>query len=386
VIVAAASSSGGGHGYNPYRDKGGKFAPGAHKKDDKAGHAKAAAASMQEEHGHRKKSLAVRDKLLAIKAKAEGASPAVRAKLKKEFDELKGQHQEHKANATAARAKREPKIKPTEKREDVNPADTHPSALSKPFSKGSIRSEDGYYVHGLTPEAQREVRGHFDGVASEYFMHPRPGPQSDQLIGYPEEAMGGASGWHMGTGKIAMGHQDINALARHGDSDLEYVKNVVKDGEWHRGFSAYSTMMHETIHDHGPVIYGDHHKTHAEEMTTEMSARQISAEKHGMLGHEIKSSGYDEMINNSVNHVAEVAGVSREKAFDALAKASIEFKGLSGEFSGTGAHYWMATAALNRTGSRNATKKNVEDLRERWSGESRKLVELSSSMSAAGVL
>lgn len=389
------------HGYNPYRDRG-KFAPGPHQQlVDKEGRHHATAAKLGEQ-------------MIATKTRAASASPAAKAELKGKFDKLSARRATQQAGAKAAKAqrlaladggkikestlKRQPRAKPAKDpaphEESTAPRKSppKPSELTKAVGDGGIVGHDGWSTHGLTPEAQRAVRGHFDDVVGAYGLASRPGPQSHELIGYPTEAMGGAAGWHTGSGKIALSHNGINALVRHGDQDHEYVGRVIAAGEHHGGFSSYHVMVHETTHDHGPRVTGiGAHQVHVEEMTTEMSARHISADVHGIKSHQI-SAGYDEMIAGSVGHVARVAGVSREAAFDALARASIEFKS-----SGThivdadAAHRMLAWNTLERLGVASEKRVRLSEQKQHelvagWRHEAQKLTSLSSTLDPSGIL
>lgn len=390
------------HGYNPYRNHG-KFAPGPHQEHQEL---------VNKEGRHRATVAKLGKQMEAVKATAASATPAVKAAHKARFDKLAARQATQRAGAHAAKeqrsalvesgkvkaatSKRKPRAKqeaePT--RNPLTPSKTppKPSELTKAVGDGGIPSHDGWSIHGLTPEAQRAVRGHFDDVVGAYGLSPRPGAQSHELIGYSTEAMGGAAGWHTGSGKIAVSHEGINSLARYGGQDHEYVGRVLAAGEHHGGFTTYHVMVHETTHDHGPVLAGhDAHRTHVEEMTTEMSARHISAQVHGIEGHQI-SAGYNEMIDGSVGHVARVAGVSREAAFDALAKASIEFKS-----SGThlvdadSAHRMLAWNTLEHLGAASAKQVRLSEQKQRelvdgWQHEARKLTSLSSSLDASGIL
>lgn len=383
------------HGYNPYRSHG-KFAAGPHKQElvNKEGRHRAIAAKLGEQ-------------METLRARAAHASPAVRADLKKQHDKLAARQATQRAGAKAAKnaradafvggepAKRTPRKKAApEQRDSLVPKKPPPSPteLTHAVGDGKIASRDGWEVHGLTPEAQRAVRHHFDDLAGAYGLSPRPGPGSHELAGYSNEAMGGAGGWHTETGKIALSHDGINIISRYGSLDHASIGRDIAEGEYRSSFHHYQMMVHETVHDHGPQLSGDStHATHVEEMTTEMSARHIAAQAHGASGHQIAQAGYNEMIEGSVGHVARVAGVSREKAFHALARASIEFKS-----SGThvvdarGAARGLAWKTLEHLGavsSKNplAGTRKWEDLNEGWHGEAKKLTDVTSSMTAAGI-
>lgn len=388
------------HGYNPYRDHG-KFASGPHQ------------ALINKEGRHRASAAKLDEQVRTASAKVAAAkTPGERAALKGKVDKLGARRDAQRAGAQAAKSQRQAlagktpgtqgrvsraksaKAPEQEQRDPLTPkhAPPKPAELTKAVAGGGIPSADGWSTHGLTPEAQRAVRGHFDSVVGAYGLSARPGLQSHELIGYPESAMGGAAGWHMNTGKIALSHDGINALVRHGAQDHEYVGRVLADGERHGGFDAYHAMMHETIHDNGPRVIGDSaRRTHVEEMTTEMSARHISAQQHGVAGRQM-SAGYNEMIEGSVGHVARVAGVSRDAAFDAVAKASIQFKSSGAHFIDAGvAHRQVAWSTLEHLGAVShkdivGSQRKHDELLVGWHQEAQKLTNLSATLNPSGIL
>jgi hypothetical protein len=101
-------------GYNPYRAKDGKFAPGAHKAPAKAAAPKFNAAPHQqkiaklkaEEADHRRASIAIRDQMAAAKRTAKAGTPKQRAEVKEQFAGMRSQRAELKAKATDAKVQR----------------------------------------------------------------------------------------------------------------------------------------------------------------------------------------------------------------------------------------------------------------------------------------
>ncbi len=385
------------HGYNPYRDHG-KFAPGPHQ------------ALVNKEGKHRAAAAKLDEQVRTASAKVAAAkTPGEMAALKGKVDKLGARRDAQRAGAQTAKLQRQAlangktapraarsKAPPAEHRDPLTPVHVPPKPveLTKAVAGGAIQGHDGS-VQGLTPEAQRAVRKHFDDVVAAHGLSARPGLQSHELIGYPPEAMGGAAAWHMNTGKIAVSHPYIGSLVRHGSEDHADVGRIVADKNdvGHGGFESYHTVMHETVHDNGPRVIGDAaHRSHVEEMSTEMSARHISAQAHGIAGHQIVHGGYDAMIEGSVGHVARVAGVSRDAAFDAVARASIQFKSSGTHFIDAGvAHRQIAWSTLEHLGA--VSHKDIvggqrkhDDLLSGWHQEAQKLTNLSATLNPSGIL
>ena len=84
-------------------------------------------------------------------------------------------------------------------------------------------------------------------------------------------------------------------------------------------------ITHEQIHACGPQIHYYKSGIGIEEMTTEMSARYVTGQTHGVPSNRLYG-GYNKMIFPVVAHIQKLSGVSGPEAFKALEHASLEWK------------------------------------------------------------
>lgn len=345
--------------------------------------------------GVAERKLVAHDTRLGARSKAVMTAQSAQAKAEAAYEKAIDahgkaidKHQETSARLTFARGERS-----ALNQNDIIRAEPRPDGhLMEAFGNGTLRDVDGK-INALTPAAQKAVRGHFDRVVAQHGLAPRIGPQSDRLETRTEDQMGGAAGWHYGDGKIVMSDIGVRILAYHAADDVEtpgHMQNVGKNiasGAHNVGFVEYLVMTHETVHDHGPSIIGYSqavavHRTMAEELSTEMSAREITGRAHGIAGHQIRSGGYDRMIGDAINSVQRATGVSREKAFDAVAQSSIKFKQGTGIIQGTPALRKLASGALEHLGQHSEEK--VGQVMDDWGGwVANDLAKLTGSMSAS---
>lgn len=216
---------------------------------------------------------------------------------------------------------------------------------SKPRSDGELidaignggkRDERGNLTD-LTPEAQAAVRDHFVGLVHQTGATPRGGNREGdhKLITRSVDEMGIASGvHHLDTGIIDVNAKALAHLGQHAQDrayDPAQARRALEMDNYHdRGLVAYGVMTHETLHGFGPHLnYSESDKARwqlAEEMSTEMAARHITAQVHGFEAHKMQGGGYDDIMREAVGHAADVTGVSHERAFAAVSEAALAFK------------------------------------------------------------
>lgn len=210
------------------------------------------------------------------------------------------------------------------------------------IGNGAIKDAGGRTI-ALTPEAQAAVRSHLVLVAESHGLTARPLHEGNVLASRSQNDLGGAYGmYHPSTGKIELSDAMMAHLAFHAE-DHAYDRAGAKESleiekYQNRGLLAYAVVVHETVHGTGPTITIPAGKTAkyqlAEELSTEMTARYITATAHGLAPHLMQGAtwGYDDVMHQAVTHVAEIAGVGHDAAFAAVAKSSLAMKQRSGAF------------------------------------------------------
>lgn len=402
----------GGVGYNPYRDKG-KFASGPHEKRPGQGGGRAGAAAG---HATAARAATTTKARGAIKAAKEAASvardkptAANKAKAKTAIAEAGKAAKEAGSNKTSrvpkdaseptprggAKGKPPPHAAPAENHGQMQTEhqhaphepvltgtarlqqaeSSHPRSdrdLIDAIGNGGIRDPGGRLV-GLTTDAQAAVRGHFDRVAADHGMSFRPESANRVLATRTDEDMGGALGLRHGDGRIELAASTTRGLGYHAQDHAYDSAAAMRPIREHygvdHGMEAYGMVMHETIHGHGPVLQFDSARPHqfqmAEEMSTEMAARHVTASVHGVQTHDLQVRGYDDIMREATAHLASVSGSSHAEAADALGRAALALKQQSGTMHPNTALSKMATHALHGLGVKSPHA--GDDLMRRWS-------------------
>lgn len=264
------------------------------------------------------------DKHQPAKAKPAPKEAAPKAAAKAKTDPREGAESSAKG---AAKEESKPVVTP-----DLRDAIADRSALS-----GLTFDHAG--AASYTPAAQAAVRGHFDAVASKYGVTKRDLPDGGKLDVVDKRSLGGAAAQFHDDGTIRIPTGTAQNLARHGEADLGNHPAYFTDA-----VQSYHFVTHETMHGHGPEIPYEGHGILADELATEVTARRMTADVHGIRstasGLVYKDSGavggskdlgaYAKDVGGVVNAVSRVSGLDKERAFEALERASFDVKRMPG--------------------------------------------------------
>lgn len=427
----------GGVGYNPYRDTGGKFAPGAHKQRPTAGDRAAAAVGKAKErvakaaervavHGQklagahearhaaiaetraalgkaRDAALLARNKPTAknVKAAQVATNKATRAQAKVGKHEAAiGKHTAAHAKATTAHARAvdahakahartqetkavsRPRTGSGTRTKLPDPAKVAEAVASDPRRalvaadlvpaprSGQALSNAGHlepaarllYKDQWSPEGQAAARDHTVHMISQYGMYHKEAG----LIGAhtfeirTDHGMPGADGLHWNhNGQTAI-HQSLAAdvqehaqLNARGLHDLG-ARHLSGDADAAARLNSHRVVVHEEIHGHGPSMIRTGPHTFVEEVTTEMAARKVSADVHGLHTADMEKAGtYHEWTKPTIAKLSELSGKSIRDSHEALARSAIEFKrGKDKQLSPTDAMRQVGNVALRELGVR----------------------------------
>jgi hypothetical protein len=204
-----------------------------------------------------------------------------------------------------------------------------------------------YNDRQLSSEAQRAVREHHNKVLAAYGLHNKDAGlihAGTVEVRTPEGMAAGANGiaaeglhWRH-DGKIALNVDRADGMMEHSrlDSDglLRAGHEYFSSKSARSAIDAYRVSTHEAVHGHGPDVIKIGHETMLEEMSTEMVARKITADVHGMDIDRVQGH-YGGYIDPTVKHLVrmsnpEGSSAAYTKAHEALAHASLEFKRKSG--------------------------------------------------------
>lgn len=378
----AAGAAAGGKGYNPYRDKGGKFAPGAHKARPTAGEKHAAAlAKAQERVGkakatvdkhtgkltaaHQAKQSALAEMRAALD-KARGAAEVARAKpTAKNIKAAQvatnkatraaakvGKHEAaidkataNHAKATSAHAKaveaheqlksgggrsgaRTASRRPPEKipgEHTRTPEQARRDAVANGFQHGSDGKGE------FTPAAQAAARDEARHVLEARGVTQREPHAAGKNALTVEELGGSYAMFYPETHRVAMSPESARLFAdAHREIPTEIGRRArAGDAQASEMIQAQHNLIHETFHGSGPDTHYEGHGVFAEEMVTEMAARSVTADMHGVSQEFLalrNGAGYDWVLTPAVSHLATASGRTFGEAHRALADASLEFK------------------------------------------------------------
>lgn len=341
---------------------------------------------------HRGESLKIAAQQKALREQAK-ALPKTdkkgRAELKSQHQALNKQRDEHKAAAAQARTGRvaesksmqearkqhvvakatgqaEPAKAPAPNKQSK--AAPEPKAEATP-AKPATRTPDASEVHSMvandknrgtlatepragkssklaavqfTKEAQAKTREHHNAVMAMYGLHNRDAgrAQASTMEIVTEKGVGGskAQGFHWDdSGKMALSPDTAAIIGRHSQLDSRglhslgerYVKYGSDDMNAVNTVNAYRVSTHESIHGHGPELKRKGPFMLMDEMSTEMVARRVTGDVHGMPVHEVFGA-YGRYITPAVGKLSELSGRSEAEAAHALSSAAIDFKRKSG--------------------------------------------------------
>lgn len=395
-IKALQSWRADGVGYNPNRDKGGRFAPGPHatpKRSAPSGigraprfndvpHRAQIAVHKSEEHGHRREVLRIKAEQSALRAQARGKTASERRALR-EAHALLGQAKEaHRSHANAAKerrvlaskamgeARREHGIRIKVQRmvaTDPRRATIAHDPLEHTRLPADLVDKVKLHTAQFSVTAQQAARDHHNAVLAMYGLHHRAWVSTGdnaKLTGNVEvrttRGMGswgggndGAVGLHYDrTGLVALDIKRADGLRNHAGlnaTELRTIHSRYDDKSAEMAYG-YHVMTHEAVHEHGPDVMRVGHHTMAEEMTTEMVARRVVSDVHNVHVSTLSGS-YGRYIYPTIHKISELSGAREADAFDALASASIRFKQSSGnQISPSDALFGVGKNALLRLG------------------------------------
>lgn len=232
-------------------------------------------------------------------------------------------------------------------------------ALSNPRERFS---RDG----GFDTVVQKKLRAGLDDIVEAYGISPRaPGSRSAELkvartSRYPGDLHGkGSDGerWPEGsghTGLIVLRKEHAELLAEHarvdGDGLLDMGRRAkAGDASAMNMISVNNLAIHEAIHGHGPRFSG---AQGLEEITTELAARRISADMHGMsrMLWSDGPSAYRSVIDVTAKAIALETGLPTERVYYAMQQAAVDFKSRTGSLSSRDAYAAFATDLGKRLG------------------------------------
>lgn len=237
----------------------------------------------------------------------------------------------------------------------------------------------GYHVDSdgqphLSVEAQEGVRRDIDGTLQQYGLHHRLGDadySASVLIDHPEqtnEALRLTEGRHGELhqevtdhpGLIVLAPEQAKLFAEHARLDAGGLRNLGRealagDEAAQNKLWASHVVTHESLHGYGPNVEHELHRPAIEELTTEMAARRITGDMHGIPSAKASPlEAYGNLIDPIVTGIAKVTGKSEAEAYAALESASLKFKGLSGTMSPDHAIHYVAEQAARELGATDA--------------------------------
>lgn len=231
---------------------------------------------------------------------------------------------------------------PEPKSDEAGPAQSKPvvtpelrDVVANRSSLGNVSYDDAKGHMTYTPEAQAAVRGHFDSVAAKYGVTKRALPEGNKIDIVNERAMGGAQAQFSDDGGIRYPSYTAQMLRTHSEANLSKPPPYFTDA-----VQAYHNVTHETMHGHGPQIPYQGHGIMADELATEVTARRISADVHGIkadadgllyngggaVGRVKSLGGYPKEVDEVTNAIAHVSGSDHESAYAALERAAFDVK------------------------------------------------------------
>lgn len=185
-------------------------------------------------------------------------------------------------------------------------------------------------------EAQSALRDHHDLILKDYGLHNQDinKPQGRSVLSSDRMTISGHQtyGSHsMESGDIHLWDTVAKYVQKHAQLDESGLADLGRraqsgDKEAIRTIDAYRVSTHEALHGHGPPVFGgSRNGTYFDEVTTELAARKVAGDVHGIPAFQIPGS-YDRYIKPTVDAVAKMSGKSPEAAYNALTEASLDWK------------------------------------------------------------
>lgn len=355
-------------GYNPNRSSNGQFAAGAHKarpnkprvarapsaaKFDDKSHRATIGGHRAEELKHRQAVVRLKEEQVRLRAAAKQVPTKERVKIREAHAELGRQREASRSLANAAKerrvtaskemadARREHVDGNRARRLAVHDARRHVVATT-PLDHddlGEVLSNGKLHNVQFSQKAQSAIREHHNAVLGQYGLHDRDAGlhaakiieiRTDRGMGAWGNGVNGAAGLHwQHDGRVAFDVERGQGLHEHMKLRPEGLalagSHYGKDKSSDDVVFAYHASTHEAAHGHGPTLVrvGSHNMV--EELSTEMVARRVVADVHGIPLHEVNGE-YRKYIDPTVSKLQALSGRTRPEAMAALASASLKFK------------------------------------------------------------
>jgi GNAT superfamily N-acetyltransferase len=187
--------------------------------------------------------------------------------------------------------------------------------------------------------AQKAIREHYNDMAKSYGMpHADDGKSHVSTVDLSHGTAKGApqAMYSKDTGAVVLHSRLAQHLAEHANSDPKELgkkfptvrtKKIPGDEIGDKNpVSAYHVMLHETVHAHGPRMTPlEGPGLMLEEFVTEMGARKITSDVHGLKMHKIDAS-YNHLVNPVAIHLLGMGDFSEEDVHKAIGEAAIDVK------------------------------------------------------------
>lgn len=276
-----------------------------------------------------------------------------------------GAADEHSRQASEHRRAAEELARPATAPAAGTPTPAHGDAFA---GRDAIRSRIAEGIHGtaenvrIDPATQAALRDSNNRIMAAYGVTPRltntPHAHIVQ-VDSAENMGGGYAAMHNEqtnrAGLMSISHEQAVLLREHmklsGDQLHDLARRSAHDDHAQGVLFAAHVMHHETMHGHGPSIEQGIHRTTIEELTTEVAARKVTADMHGVPSHsETVNLTYHNIVTPIISKTAAASGTSHERAYEAIEHASLSLKRQSGKMSDDEAIGFVANKAAEHLG------------------------------------
>jgi hypothetical protein len=221
----------------------------------------------------------------------------------------------------------------------------------------------------FSSSTQKAIREHHDAVLAHYGLANEDARKGGGRVVQVSEGMKIGDAQTYGShgqeaGDVMLWSKVADNLSEHAKLSPSDVAGLGKralagDKKALRMMDAYRVSTHEALHGHGPEVIGNSRNgTFLDEVTTELVARQVSADLHGIAAHDVPGS-YDRMIRPTVSAIARASGKSEKEAYGALTKASLDFKRQRGGAEGSETVEKMMGDVLKSLGVNDTAKQSA---------------------------
>lgn len=179
---------------------------------------------------------------------------------------------------------------------------------------------------------RREQEDRFDALG--LTQRPRmPNSEKVQVMRQSDASELGFDAYHRtSSGEVVVSEDMAKLLTEHAKADPKEMGRQHPDIGYMTPVYAKHVLNHELIHGRGPEISGDEGPaTIAEELATEVIARGITSQEHG-LNVENTIGAYNYLYDGAVDLVRREGRASRQRAIRSLEKASTKLKQMKEEY------------------------------------------------------